>query len=225
MKKKIRIIAVCLFVLLFSVEKNLNAQDNTNAIDVLEWNSGFVILTTGDSISGAITYHCRGDVIEVTKEDNTINTFSPVNVSYFVVNNESTGEKQTFRTLYWDQGRVNSDFKKPTFFEQLNEGPLTLIMRETYIQRSTRLMSNSSPYGSKYAERTSTQGVFAEMVKPLYYILLPDGEIYTLKRVRKDLHRLIGSKSGQIKKFARKNKLSYEKPNELAAIINYYNSL
>lgn len=111
MKTKFKHVAVSLFVLLFSAQ-NLVAQNGYDAIDVQEWESGVVILITGDTVSGAIAYHCKEDVIEVLKEDKSISTFSPVNVSYFVVNNNAMGEQQTFKTLYWDQGKTNSDFKK-----------------------------------------------------------------------------------------------------------------
>lgn len=225
MRKEMKLITSCLAVVYLSLQIELNAQSRYQSDDVRVWQNGLVVLTSGDSASGSIAYHFREEVVEVTNEDQSISTFSPVNVAYFVVMNEYTGEQQLFRTLYWDQGKDYTDFKKPTFFEQLNEGKFTLIIREAYTQKNAGTMSDTGPYGREYESRSTVNGYFVNEVRPLYYILLPDGEIQTLRRVKKDLLRLCGNKSRMVKKYARKNKLSYEKPRELKAIINYYNTL
>jgi hypothetical protein len=225
MRKKMKFAALSFVVLfqLFSTE--LNAQIKYNPGEVQVWKEGSVVLLSGDTIAGSIAYHCREDVVEITKEDLSISTFSAVNVDHFTVINDYTGKEQLFRTLYWDQGKENTDFKKPSFFEQLNEGNFTLIIREEYVQRNTGTASATGPYGKEYDIRSSTNGYFVNEVKPLYYILMPDGDIVKLKRTRKDFLDLCGKKSRQVKRYAQKNKLSFETPNELTAIVNFYNTL
>lgn len=225
MMKEMKFAAIFLIILFFSLKAEINAQIRYNPGEVQVWKNGTVVLVSGDTVSGAITYHCREDVVEVTKDDTSISTFSPVNVEYFTVINDYTGRQQLFRTFYWDQGRSNTDFKKPSFFEQLNDGSYTLIIREEYIQKNKSAANDISPYGIEYDARTSVDGYFVNEIRPLYYILLPDGDIVPLKRVRKDLLDLCGKKSRLVKKYAKKNKLSFDKPNELTAIVNYYNTL
>lgn len=212
-----------LFVGLLPVETLGQYRPN---IDVQEWPSGKVVLTSGDTIYGPITYYHSQEVISVLNEDGTKSSFSPVNVQYFIAQEEPSGRPYTFKSLMWDMGRHYTDFKKPTFFEQLNQGAFTLIMREEYIQkdnsRTSPFYANNAMYGSNYNVPGSE---WLDQIRGLYYIMLPDGEIVTLRNVRKDLHRLFGSKSREVKKFVKEHKLGYEKPHQLIAIVNYYNSL
>lgn len=158
--------------------------------------------------------------------DGTKSSFSPVNVQYFIGQEQPSGRSYTFRSLQWDLGRDFTDFKKPTFFEQLNQGTYTLIMREDYVRKdvasTSPLYAQNAMHGSNYYVPGSE---WLDQIKGLFYILLPDGEIITLRNVRKDLHQLFGSKSKEVKKFARERNLGYEKQHQLIAIVNYYNSL
>lgn len=225
MRKEIKLAVNGLVVLLFCFNAELKAQIRYIPAEVQVWSYGSVVLESGDTISGSITYHCKQDVVEVTKVDLSLSTFSPVNVKYFTVINDYTGEQQLFRTLYWDQGKESTDFKRPFFFEQLNEGNYTLIIREEYTQKNRGAANDASPYGREYDLRRSIDGYFVNEVRPLYYILLPDGDIIPLKHTRKDLLNLCGKKSRQVKRYAKQNKLSFEKRNELTAIVNFYNTL
>ena len=64
-----------------------------------------------------------------------------------------------------------------------------------------------------------------EQAQEFYYILLPDGEIVTLHNVRKDLHKLFGDKSREVKDYVKAHSLDYDRPYKLIAIVNYFNSL
>jgi len=214
-------------VLVVAVGTSLNAmgQYDGGDLETRYWPEGKVILTNGDTIYGPLTLYPAQDVINVQNPDGTVSAFSPVNVQYFVAQEQPSGKTYLFRTKMWDLGRAYSDFKKPTFFEQLNQGALTLMRRELPVTRSTgsansvydRSRYNSGFYPVKY--------VAAEQGQELYYVLLPNGEIVTLRNVRKDLHRLFGKKSGEVKEYVKEKNLDYERPYKLVAIINYFNSL
>lgn len=224
MKKNLTMLAQVVCVVIAVMVHSLNATAQYRAeIDVQNWPAGKVVLTTGDTIYGPLTFHRTQEVINVHNEDGTISSFSPVNVQYFVAQEMPSNRSYTFRTLMWNLGRDYSDFKKPTFFEQLNQGPLSLIMREAYVRRDVHYASNQI-YANNPNLYQPGDG-YIDQVTGLYYALLPDGEIVTLRNVRKDLHRLFGKKSKQVKKFVRSKKLDYSKPHELIAIVNYFNSL
>ncbi|ARS36139.1 hypothetical protein [Pontibacter actiniarum] len=196
-----------------------------SAIDVQEWPSGKIVLATGDTIYGPVTFHRSQEVINVQNEDGSLSSFSPVNVQYFVAQEQPSGRAYTFRSLMWDMGRDYSDFKKPTFFEQLNQGPLTLIMRESYVHKDSRGTSPYSSQGYLYDSNYYAPGSeWLSQIKELYYVMLPDGEIVTLRNVRKDLHKLFGKRAKQMKKYVKEHKLSYEKPHHVVAIVNYFNA-
>ncbi|MFD3001793.1 hypothetical protein ACFS7Z_15575 [Pontibacter toksunensis] len=216
-----QVVYVVIAVMVFSPD--VFAQYRTE-IDVQEWPAGKVVLTSGDTIYGPLTYHRTQEVVYVhNEEDGTISAFSPVNVEYFVAQEHPSNRPYTFRTLMWDLGRDYSDFKKPTFFEQLNQGPLTLVMRERYVRRDVHYASRLGYYNNPYYYPMGSN--YIDQIEELYYVLLPDGEVVTLRNVRRDLHKLFGKKSKQVKKFVKSRKLDYDKPHEMAAIINYFNSL
>ncbi|WP_242927521.1 hypothetical protein [Pontibacter vulgaris] len=207
----------------FIIPGLVTAQISSNP-DVQEWPSGKVMLINGDSLIGAITYHRSQDVIEVKHNEGYTSTLSPVNVDYFIVNEVPSGRPHLYRSYNWNLGKEGSDFKKPTFFEQLNQGAITLIMRESNIQKGSsrsaiRRFASLDTYYEPSASDPEMKPRFS------YFALLPNGDIMTLKNVRKQLHALFGKKSDLVKAFVKNNDLSYEDPYELTTIVNYYNSL
>lgn len=217
--------SVCL-VLYLCVLRAPGLAQYRPAVDIQEWPTGKIVLTSGDTIYGPITYHRTQDIINIQNEDGTMGAFSPVNVQYFIVQEQPSGKSTMFRSLMWDMDRDFSDFKKPTFFEQLNQGGLVLFMRENYIHKDPDNLSAYSAQGYLYNPDTYVPGSeWINQIKPLYYLLLPDGEIITLRNVRKDLYQIFGKKARQVKKYVKDKRLAYEKPHQLVAIVNYFNSL
>lgn len=194
------------------------------AIDVQEWPTGKIVLTSGDTIYGPITFYRTQEIIQLQDEQGNLQSFSPVNVKYFVTQEQPSGRPYTFRALMWNLGRDYSDFKKPTFFEQLNQGAVTLYMREEYVHVDPNRVSQAT-MKQFYNPQTYETGEWLNQIKALYYVELPNGEVVTLRNVRKDLHRLFGKKSGDVKDFVKEHRLGYERPHQLVAIVNYFNSL
>lgn len=222
MKKELTALVVVCVLVLCAGFYPAKAQSRL-AADVQEWPQGKVVMVNGDTLYGALTYYRTPDIVKVRHEDGTISSVTPVNVEYFIAQEMPSGKSLTFRTLNWDMGKVNSGFKKPTFFEELNRGALTLIMRENYSISGNRNYSKAmSYYDPGYYAGES--GLDAQVIE-LYFILLPSGEIVSLRNPRRDLHVLFGEKSKDVKSYIKLNKLAYEKPHELVAIINYFNSL
>ncbi len=212
-----------LAVLVFILPGAATAQEISNP-DIVTWPTGKVVLVNGDSLIGAITYHRSQDVIEVEHNEGHISTLSPVNVDYFIVNEIPSGRPHLYKTYDWNLGREGSDFKKPTFFEQLNQGTITLIMREAGVRKGSsrnaiRRLNTIDAYYTAASESDD------EKPHCSYFALLPNGEILELKNVKKQLHSLFGKKSDLVKNFVKNNDLSYDNRYELAAIVNYYNSL
>ncbi|WP_460924391.1 hypothetical protein [Pontibacter brevis] len=224
MKKSLTMLAQMVYVVFAVIGHSLDATAQYRPeVDVQEWPSGKVVLTSGDTIYGPLTLYRTQEVINVHNEDGTISAFSPVNVQYFVAQEHPSNRAYIFRSLMWDLGRDYSDFKKPTFFEQLNQGTLSLFMRETYVRRDAQYAGTHGYYSDPTLYPMGNN--YLDQVHELYYVLLPDGEVVTLRNVRRDLHKLFGKKSRQVKKFVKEKKLDYKKPHELIAIVNHFNSL
>jgi hypothetical protein len=188
-----------------------------------EWLYGKVYLTSGDSLQGPVVYHPALDVVQIASEDGTVSSLSPVNVSHFTVAGVYRDKPQLFRALFWNQGKQHDDFKKPMFFEQVCSGKLVLIRRFTGIM----------PINKEAASmKESSQRVYyphfigtPEEIQEDYYALLPDGEIVQLRNRRRNLQQLFGDKSGQVKRYVKTEKLDYNNPKQLIAIVDYFNTL
>lgn len=195
-------------------------------VDVQEWPSGKVTLTTGEVLNGAITYYRGQDVIMVLLENGRMRSLAPVNVEQFEVQNEYGSRSHLFKTIYWDLGKDYSDFRKPTFFEQLVEGNTTLLMREMYYKRTIDTYLTEYKEGAVYDPMGyPIEAVFADQIKPQYFVLMPNGKVVGLDNARKDFLNYCGKKAGQVKSFVRKQKLSFDQPLDFIAIVNYYNTL
>jgi hypothetical protein len=209
--------------LLFS--STINAQ-NRQEIDIQEWPKGIVTLTSGEVLKGTITFYRTQDLISVLNDDGTLSTLSPVNVAQFEVSDGVRNRYHVFKSIFWNQGRDYTDFKKPAFFEQLNQGKATLLMREGYTKKSVDPYLASAMAGNAYDPLGyPINGQFYDQIRPKFYVLQPDGEIIMLTHIRKDFLSYCGNKASVIKAFARKQKLSFEQPIDFIAIVNYYNTL
>lgn len=214
-------------VLVAAVGVSLNAWGQQSAgLEVQQWPEGEVVLTNGDIIYGPLALYRAQDVVSVQNEDGSISSYSPVHVQYFVAQDQPSGRAYLFRTMPRDMGRTYSDFKKPIFFEQLNQGPLTLMRREVPMNPESN--NTTSLYGrNSYAAPGSYPVGYAatEQTQEIYYMLQPNGEIVTLQNVRRDLHKLFGKKSGKVKAYVKEHCLDYDRPYMLIAIVNHFNSL
>lgn len=193
--------------------------------DVQRWPEGKVVLADGEVLYGPLTYYQSQEVVNVRNEDGSIRSLSPVLVQHFVGQDLPSGRMYLFRALPWDLGRKYSDFKKPTFFEELNQGPLTLLRRQVPLVQTAGYANTLNESSHINANVYPVHQAAQEQIEDYYYILLPDGEIVTLQNVRKDLHKLFGKKSRKVKEYVKEHNLDYDRPYKLIAIVNYFNSL
>jgi hypothetical protein len=193
-----------------------------DGFDTDVWLYGKIVLTTGDSLTGAVVYHPSKDVVQIASDSGKISSFSPVNVNYFEVNGVYRGKTQLFRSLYWDQGKRHDDFRMPVFFEQVCNGRMILIKRYTDIApaRADKAVRDSH-HQYAYPHFIS----MSEELKEDYFVLLPDNNILPIRNKKRDLLRLFGNLSDEVKRYVRENKLDYNDPKHIVMIVDYYNSL
>ncbi|WP_187262933.1 hypothetical protein [Pontibacter beigongshangensis] len=225
MKEKLNLLRRGVALALISIVGLNTSAQNRLAPDVQEWPVGEVVLVSGETLQGPITYYRTEDVVNVQQADGTLRALSPVSVNYFKVQESPDAYTRYFVTYDWNLDKAYSDFRKPTFFERMNKGPITLITRETYLHRdvSTRRLMRRD--GSLNSYHNSDVPNYVQQVVPVYYIHFPDGEIRNLRNIRKDLNKIFGKKAGEVNKYVKKHRLSYDKLHGLIAIINYYNTL
>ncbi len=193
-------------------------------VDIQEWPKGRLILTSGDTLSGPLTYHRTEDIVRISSPDGSIQAFAPVNVASFTV---SDGRfSQTFKPYMWNRGNDYSDYKAPSFFEQLNDGKFSLVKRETIVRRNM----NSGPMYAGYGRYYDPYGYgnatrFVEQVQELFYLHTPDNNIVALRKPKRDLEEIFGKKNKEMKAFISANKLDYDNARDLVLIVSHYNSI
>ncbi|MDQ3290843.1 MAG: hypothetical protein M3Q05_06075 [Bacteroidota bacterium] len=193
-------------------------------VDIQEWPKGRVVLTSGDTLNGPLTYHRTEDIVRVTLKDGSIQAFAPVNVASFTV---SDGRfSQTFKPYMWNRGNDYSDYKAPAFFEQLNEGKYSLVKRETIVRRNMNTGPMYAGYGryyDPYGYRNYSRTV--EQVQDLFYLHTPDNNIIALRRPKRDLEDIFGKKNKEMKAFISANKLDYDNARDLVLIVSHFNQI
>lgn len=211
-------------ILLFNVITFSTFTSLAQRVDIQEWTKGRVVLTSGDTLSGPVTYHRTEDVVRVTLPDGSIQAFAPVNVASFTVTDGRFS--QTFKPYMWNRGNDYSDYQAPAFFEQLNEGRYSLVKRETVVRRNL----NSSPMYAGYGRYYDPYGYgntsrYVDQVQDLFYLHTPNNKIITLRRPKRDLEDIFGKKNKEMKSFISTNKLDYDNPRDLVLIVSHYNKI
>ncbi|QMU30632.1 hypothetical protein [Adhaeribacter radiodurans] len=202
----------------------INGSVRAQRVDIQEWPKGRVVLTSGDTLSGPLTYHRTEDIVRVTLKDGSIQAYAPVNVVSFTV---SDGRfSQTFKPYMWNRGNDYSDYKAPAFFEQLNEGKYSLVKRETIVRRNM----NTGPMYAGYGRYYDPYGYgnysrYVEQVQDLFYLHTPDNNIIALRRPKRDLEDIFGKKNKEMKAFISANKLDYDNARDLVVIVSHFNQI
>ena len=199
-------------------------------LDKHEWARGEIILTSGDTLLGALNYYYKQEIIQVKSPDGRLQSFSPVNITCFRAFDE---QKQTIRTFKPFMGPPSQDqpnLNVPAFFEVVTEGKYTLARRSTYVIRNLDPLPMYTSWG-RYYEPYVTDPSFSRnshyQIAQLnvYYLLTPENKIISLRNPKKDLESLYQDKAQTMKAFIRWNNLSYPNPAALTYMVHHLNKL
>jgi hypothetical protein len=215
---------------IFFILSGFSARVAAQKLNKHDWAVGEVILTDGDTLTGAVSYYFHKELIQVKSIYGLVKTFSPVNVTRFRVFNEQRQEFQTFRPFMYAPNPAEPAFKTPTFFEVVTEGKYTLIKRSHYVIRNldpvpayTSRGYYYEPYSLEQKEATLNNYQLARL--NAYYLCTPQNEIIPLRHPKKNLEQLYRDKSAPMKAFIRRRNLSYQNPVALTQVIQYFNHL
>ena len=173
------------------------------------WHDGKVVLESGDTINSKIKYNLQTDIIQ-TSVNKKVQAYSARKVLSFEI--FDIVEKQ-YRQFYSMPFTTSAEYKSPIFFELLVEGKMTLLCRENLEYRT--ITNSFNAFGN-------TQRL---VMVYHYYLLKEDGEVVDVKDTKSIWLELMGNKQEQVHKYAKENKLDFDKKYELAKIVTYYNSL
>ncbi|WP_207435550.1 hypothetical protein [Sabulibacter ruber] len=197
---------------------------STGLVD--QWPQGRVYLTSGDSVSGKITYHRAEDMIKINKPDGSVVAYSPVAVRGFEAIDNDGRYRRVFVTQRWNLGNDYSDFLAPAFFEQIVIGNYGLLKRETMTRRDiSRDPMYRSNYYYPYGGYPMGGPMYVEQRLDNYFILMPSGKVKELRNVKKDLEVIFGKKDRVMKDYIKQNKLKYTSLPDLAKIVSYFGAI
>jgi hypothetical protein len=134
----------------------------------------------------------------------------------------------------WQPEGVNQR-PEPLFFEQMSEGPVLLLRRQSYasIVVGTRNpgigpllgIQGKAPQNPMPPPAAPTSYLTKQEVRETFYLAWPTGEIRSIKHGKKDLLAAFPQQAKQLQAFAKAHGLGYSTVAELHELVNYANSL
>lgn len=175
------------------------------------WHKGKIVLMNNDTLNGLVKYNMEGNVVQFDNKQQVM-AFSSQKVLYYEI---SDNIFKTFRYFYSLPYYVQANYKTPILFEVLYEGPLTLLAREYTVEET--IPQYGYYYRHGYASRTRL--AFD------YFFLDQKGNINKYSMKRNDLLEVMKQKDDEIKKYMKKNRLKYDRREDLVKVVAYYNAL
>ncbi|MBT9392477.1 hypothetical protein KLP40_04815 [Hymenobacter sp. NST-14] len=215
-----------------------------------EW--GEVTLTSGEKLQGPITLHWAEDMVILTQPGQRV--VPVVQISYFRVQQEQSAEAfdrkkfydfgpmrrgyypgrprfeavvaeahrlaelpptatRVFHACYWSQTPTDRNFRALGFFEQLSAGPVMLLRRQALVLKTATYGIAGGGVSQRWVDK-----------KDGLYLSLADGSLVLLDKPQ-DFYDCFPAVIPQVQAFARQHNLGLTKPNEVAYLVNYANSL
>jgi len=195
-----------LLLLLLSGFTTLSAQQFASEF----WHTGKVVLDSGDTLKGNLKYDLKNDILQIQLEKK-LESYTARKVLFFEIFDETVKKYRAFYSLPYSTA---GQYKAPVFFELLAEGKLTVLCRESFVNRTI-----SSPlyyYGSIHSRIVLVNK---------YYLLKENGDIAEFQGKKNDWFDLMQNKKSEVEKYAKANRLSMDEKYDLVSVIDYYNSL
>jgi len=201
-----RMTKVMLVMALVGAFANVQAQEWPSEL----WHEGKIVLLEGDTLKGTVKYDLQQDLLQINMSNQKVEAYSARKVLFFEIFDKTVHRYRSFYSLPYT---TTSGYKAPIFFELLEEGKMTLLVRESLEYRTY-----SSPYyyGSSYSRLVMIYK---------YYFLGEDGTIESFTGNKNDLLDLMGKRAEEVEKYIKTNRLKFDDKYDLAKIVAYYNSL
>lgn len=177
------------------------------------WSKGRIMLTSDDTLKGTVNYNPATDLLQINI-DNTIKTFSAQQVASFDFFDTDNNIVRYYKVYPFS---AYSNYQTPVFFETLQEGAITLLVRENAVVENAPMYDN-------FGRRSFYSSPRIRMVYDFYF-KKADGKVQKYKPSKKALLDMLSDKQSEIKAYIKEHRLSYSSKKDLIQIINYYNTL
>jgi hypothetical protein len=179
-----------------------------------KWEEGFMLFSDSIYWIGDLRLDLYRKQMEMRIEGDTFFISQP-----FIVNLIKMGDAYFTYCPFIDQKRGKNTFGAD-YFEVLNEpGTVNLLLRRGLRVDESSNSKSSLLFGLPLDEKKS----FAQTKK--YYLQTDkDGHAMPFRRNKRSLLKNLPGQQQAVKSFAKKNKLSFSDPSDIAKIIDYYNA-
>lgn len=176
------------------------------------WHDGTLVTIEDDTLQGDIKYSIDADLIQVRNKNNVVSAFSSRKILYFEIFDTTIDNYRLFYSLPF---ALKTSYQVPVLFEVLHEGKLSLLGREKIVQ-------DFNPYYGVYGRAFYGDRFRLDYD---YFFLAENGKIQRYSMKKKDLLRIMGKRSSEIKQYIKKNRLKHDRLADLVRITSYYNAL
>jgi len=187
------------------------------------WYRGSVTFNDGTTKEGIINYDLDANAIRI-EIDQKVETYHANQFRSYSIYQE---EENFYRNFYVLQHANSTNYRRPTVFELINEGEVSLLAREYIATRSDN--TNSSffrnsfgGFGNPYAPvNTITTRYLA------FNLFLVDnrGKVTALSTNKKAVISAFGAHQKELKKFIKENKLKMDRVMHMSRLVDYFNQL
>lgn len=157
-----------------------------------------------------VKYDLQQDLVQHMVGEQKAEVYTARKVLFFEIYEEAIHKYRRFFALPFT---TPTGYKSSIFFELLEEGKWTLLAREVLEYKS---------YGTPYNVWGSSSRL---VLSHKYFFLKEDGKIEEFNGSKNDLLDRMGKNSDAVEKYAKTNRLKFDDKQDLARIIEYYNSL
>ena len=187
------------------------------------WHSGEIVLSNGEVISGKVKYNLETETVQLNA-DGMLKAFGVNQVREFTINEIRNQKKRVFQVFlkYNEAG-----FKRPHFFETLEQGEVSLFAREyvryapaDFKSRSNRSMRPPMDNHSRKLSKSKNQ-VKKELAHKLF-ILNKDGHMIPLGNSAQQVVSVLGQNQRLLRDFIDQEKLRMEDVNDVFRVVSYY---
>lgn len=207
-----------LIVLLLAV---IAYQVNGQSFPQNNWYAGGVSLSTGEEKQGTIKYDLETNTIQL-QWNNKIETYHASQFITFSIYLESEDLNRTFYVLPFANA---AGYKRPTIFELIMEGEISLLARE-YIGTRNDSVNNGfigsrwGAFNNPFPTTFTTQYLAFRL-----YLVDKKGNVTSLSNNRKDVIAAFGDHQKELKRYIKEQKIKVDQVADVAQLVNYFNDL
>ncbi len=206
---------VYIFAYLCIVSLGLNAQSFPQD----NWYIGRVTLKDGQEKEGIIKYDLEANAIQLKIDEK----FETYHANQFITFTILMKQEEVYRSFYVLPHANTAGYKRPTVFELITEGEVSLLAREYIATRNTS--PNSGFYGSRWASNPYSPTIAQRYLAFRLFLVDKRGNITALNTNKRDVIASFGDHQKDLKKFVKSNKIKTDRVMDMAELVEYYNGL